>query len=257
MKNSKFIKIVFLFVLVIITIGCKEKTEPIIQKKDPPKKKEKVIYYPPKSNIPKDSDYFVTEWQGGIKIEKIILGSKHVIQYREKGSDRWKTLESYTIIYRPIGDEREFYNQLLIEHLDKNKLYELRTLNVDYVNVDYLNKNKITTLKRITQWGTTKWINMNYSFRGCENLEITAEDIPDLSKCKDCSYMFKDCKNLTGNSKFNQWDVSNINDMRNMFEGAVKFNQNISKWNVRNVTNWSDIFSSCPISNVNKPIKFR
>merc|ERR1712100_522199 len=32
------------------------------------------------------------------------------------------------------------------------------------------------------------------------------------------------------------WDVSRVTDMRNMFYGASKFNQNLSKWDVSRVT---------------------
>ena len=39
------------------------------------------------------------------------------------------------------------------------------------------------------------------------------------------------------------WDTSLINDMRNLFYDKKDFNQDISQWNVSNVTDMSDMFS--------------
>ena len=41
-----------------------------------------------------------------------------------------------------------------------------------------------------------------------------------------------------------KWDVSNVTDMSDMFEGAESFNQDIGKWDVSNVTDMSSMFSS-------------
>ena len=50
---------------------------------------------------------------------------------------------------------------------------------------------------------------------------------------------------MFGNSSFNQdissWDVSNVTDMSGMFSNTP-FNQNISTWDVSNVTNMDGMF---------------
>ena len=56
-------------------------------------------------------------------------------------------------------------------------------------------------------------------------------------------------------------DVSKVEDIRDMFSGCKKFNQDISSWDVSNIKkyrryNSSDVFNNCPIENVYKP-KFR
>jgi surface protein len=47
-------------------------------------------------------------------------------------------------------------------------------------------------------------------------------------------------------TKFNQdigkWDVGNVTNMNGMFLLAINFNQDINKWNVGNVTNMSSMF---------------
>ena len=51
----------------------------------------------------------------------------------------------------------------------------------------------------------------------------------------------------SGCSNFNQdisaWDVSNVTSMGGMFESASLFNQDISSWDVSNVTSMSAMFS--------------
>jgi surface protein len=41
----------------------------------------------------------------------------------------------------------------------------------------------------------------------------------------------------------NDWDVSSVTDMGNMFERASAFNQPIGDWDVSNVTDMSGMFS--------------
>ena len=44
------------------------------------------------------------------------------------------------------------------------------------------------------------------------------------------------------NEDISRWDVSNVTDMSAMFMGASKFNQDISKWDVSNVTWMKNMF---------------
>ena len=54
---------------------------------------------------------------------------------------------------------------------------------------------------------------------------------------------------LFANSKFNgdisRWDVSNVTDISSMFSGCLYFNGDISKWDVSNVTNMDYMFYRC------------
>merc|ERR1711918_82967 len=60
------------------------------------------------------------------------------------------------------------------------------------------------------------------------------------------------------NQDISQWNVSNVTDMRHMFFGASSFNQDISQWNVSNVTNMRRMFNGASSFNQdigNWPIK--
>ncbi|MDB4293532.1 BspA family leucine-rich repeat surface protein, partial [Maribacter sp.] len=128
----------------------------------------------------------------------------------------------------------------------------------------------------VVQWGDIKWTSMERAFYGTSNLEITAEDVPNLSDVNSLQRMFQN-SGLVGNESLNQWDVSNITDMFfvfigannfnapignwdvskvstmfSMFSGAEAFDQDISDWNVSNVTNMYSMFGGA--KSFNQPI---
>ena len=47
---------------------------------------------------------------------------------------------------------------------------------------------------------------------------------------------------MTFNQPLNNWDVSNVRDMINMFNGASSFNQPLNNWNVSNVKEMGYMF---------------
>ena len=49
-------------------------------------------------------------------------------------------------------------------------------------------------------------------------------------------YLFSDSTDQTFNQDISSWDVGNVTDMSVMFFGASSFNQDISSWDVSNVT---------------------
>ncbi|MBK6820876.1 MAG: BspA family leucine-rich repeat surface protein [Bacteroidetes bacterium] len=112
---------------------------------------------------------------------------------------------------------------------------------------------KVSSLKlhKVNQWGAVIWNSMADAFNGCENLDVIASDIPDLSVVTDLNNMFKDCYDLYGPANMNNWDVSNINDFNHMFDGTINFNQNIGTWNTTNALYMRGMFSN---SNFNQLI---
>jgi surface protein len=97
-------------------------------------------------------------------------------------------------------------------------------------------------LLTITQWGDIVWSSMLNAFRGCSNMNVTATDYPDLSRCNILESMFRDCSSLVATSDFNDWNVSNITNMLDMFRDATSFNQPIGNWDVSNVTTMRGMF---------------
>ena len=65
----------------------------------------------------------------------------------------------------------------------------------------------------------------------------------DVSNVKDMRCMFYNCKYF--NSNLSKWDVSNVKNMDSMFWGCKNFNSDLSKWNVSNVENTHNMFYNC------------
>jgi surface protein len=51
------------------------------------------------------------------------------------------------------------------------------------------------------------------------------------------------------NEDISNWDVSNVTDMYDMFAGCKKFNQPLNRWNVHKVEYMSCMFSGCAAFN--------
>lgn len=93
----------------------------------------------------------------------------------------------------------------------------------------------------IEQWGDIEWSSMEDAFMGCQNMDITATDAPDLSKVTTMNGMFNGCSSLQAD--LNHWNTSNVRNMSSLFVTAFRFNGNISDWNTSNVTNMNNMFS--------------
>ena len=93
---------------------------------------------------------------------------------------------------------------------------------------------KVLELK---QWGNVQWLTLNRMFDSCSNMNITAQDVPDLSQMTtpNINNLFNMCTLLTGTTANWNWNTSNVISMQRVFEGTP-FNQNINSWNVSNVT---------------------
>lgn len=135
------------------------------------------------------------------------------------------------------SDQITTYNQTEITHtysvagsydIDMNGVIE------GWGRLASVDRSKILKVK---QWGTVKFLNQPISFDGCINLDVTAQDIPDLTQSTDLAAFFRNCESLIGNSSFNNWDVSNVTSFSasgsaGMFEGCTNFNQNIGNWTI-------------------------
>lgn len=92
----------------------------------------------------------------------------------------------------------------------------------------------------VVQWGDIEWASMNRAFYGASNLNISAEDAPDLSGVENMGWMFRSATNL--NSPIGHWDTSNITRMDRVFRGATSFNQPLDGWTTNQVTTMAGMF---------------
>ena len=64
----------------------------------------------------------------------------------------------------------------------------------------------------------------------------------DVSNVTNMKELFMDKSNF--NEDISRWNTSNVTDMSRMFYDALKFNQDIGNWNTSKVTNMEDMFSA-------------
>jgi hypothetical protein len=91
----------------------------------------------------------------------------------------------------------------------------------------------------IIQWGTIEWSSFESAFFNCENMLVSAIDVPNLSNVTNMSGMFWYSK--VANPYVSNWDVSQITTMKFMFEHS-DFNNPLNDWDVSNVTDMERMF---------------
>jgi hypothetical protein len=104
-------------------------------------------------------------------------------------------------------------------------------------------KDKIIDIK---QWGNIVWSSFERAFVNCENMLVTATDVPNLSNVTSMFFMFFGASISNPNTE--NWEVSNVTNMNRMFLFAFLANPNARNWDVSNVTNMILIFKNTNLS---------
>jgi surface protein len=139
----------------------------------------------------------------------------------------------------------------VVPGLLSNSMIRLKINPTHFKRININNNADKSRLLNIEQWGGVSWTSMETAFSGCDNLNMSAIDVPNLNLVTNMSSMFSGCSSLNTPANMNTWNTSNVNNMSFMFEGASNFNQPIGNWNTSNVTNMSGMFYG---SNFNQPI---
>ncbi|MBT1315261.1 BspA family leucine-rich repeat surface protein [Mycoplasmopsis bovis] len=143
-------------------------------------------------------------------------------------------------------------------------------------NLDKWDTSNVTTMNRMFQeakafngdistWDTKNVSDMAYMFSGATtfNKDISGWNVDNVStmermfenaskfnspifklvspKVKNMQYMFYNAKEFN-NSNISDWNTSSVTDIRSMFRGATKFNQNLN-WKTEKITNMSSLFT--------------
>lgn len=107
----------------------------------------------------------------------------------------------------------------------------------------YLNRGSDRRkLLEIKSWGSIVWQNFGNAFHGAINLQVTAQDTPDLTAVTSIAAIFAETTAMTGASANWQWDTSGVQQMSRAFEDAALFNGDISSWETSQVTDMSTMF---------------
>ncbi|MEY2695662.1 MAG: hypothetical protein RLZZ72_918 [Actinomycetota bacterium] len=102
--------------------------------------------------------------------------------------------------------------------------------------------------RQIDSWGLGIQ-SFNEPFYGISDIFGCPSNFP--AAVTSAEYLFADVESFT-NCDVTGWDMSNVTNMRSMFEGATGFNQDISNWDTSNVTDMGHMFSRA--ASFNQPI---
>jgi hypothetical protein len=103
-------------------------------------------------------------------------------------------------------------------------------------------------LLEIQNWGIIAWgPDIRDSFEGCVNMQLTANDVPDLSGTSNMLNFFNACTIFAGNNSMQNWDVSTIGNLNYVFQNT-QFNIDISSWNTNNLQNMRQTFQNTPFN---------
>lgn len=173
--------------------------------------------------FPGNGPSYKVEWQEDGSIENKgmveLSGKNNIITFPKPGTYLLKAF---------VSDETTFSQEFSSTGDDNNKLIEVK------------------------QWGDVKWSNMKNAFQYCKNLDVTATDIPNLKSVTSMGQMFYGCENLIGNNSFNNWNISNVEDLHYTFGNCYKFNQPVGNWNTENVISMYATFQEA--SSFNQPL---
>lgn len=112
-----------------------------------------------------------------------------------------------------------------------------------------------TKIREVNQWGIFDSNNESYVFGGCDNLNLSG--VTDTLKLVEYGItnlqgFFSDCYAITTINNIEDWNVSNVTTMMELFYAVYSFNQDISGWNVSNVTDMNSMFDNA--SSFNQPL---
>ena len=196
----------------------------------------------------KEEDYFITVWDlsldasanSSIEFNSLTTGDVNyaweTVPISQFGSGKFSAIESKVKI-----------SNLPVNSIIKLKIDSQNLKRIYFVNIYY---SKIID---VVQWGKASWSSMENAFNGCNKLNITAIDFPNLYNVKSMKSMFYNCFKFHGVPNFNQWKTQNVNNLSYMFYNAFDFNQSLGNWNTEAVTDMSYMFSFA--HSFNQPIE--
>ncbi|MCC5941835.1 MAG: BspA family leucine-rich repeat surface protein [Balneolaceae bacterium] len=147
----------------------------------------------------------------------------------------WGDGSSETYTANPGEDEFHY-----LEHTyPSTGIYQV-SITGDFPRIYFSGSSDSGKILSIDQWGSIQWTSMAFAFDGAFNLaSFPQTEAPDLSNVESMERMLRRTRI---NSDLTHWDVSNVTNMRGLFEDATFFNGDISNWNVSNITDMSYMF---------------
>ena len=161
--------------------------------------------------------------------EKLVLNSNSKIRKREYNYHPKTTKELKELVKKLISERG---NKADLNDIDTSKITNMSDLFVfNEFNGD------------ISLWNVSNVTDMTRMFYECKNFNCDLSDW-DVRNVKDMVYMFVNCKNFEGNG-LKYWKTNNLINATGTFKGCMKFNEDISGWDMSEVNSVTEMFYNC------------
>jgi surface protein len=156
-------------------------------------------------------------------------------------------------------------NTTFVSHTYTSK--SIFTVKIYGTNIHNLNNNGNANAQYLiscTYFGNVGLTNLSNAFKGCSSLTSVPTTLPSTLTNTSLESMFQGATIFNGKinitntfvgDAFDQdistWNVTNIVNMTNMFQGATIFNKNISSWNVIALQRANNMLSNTSFSMIN------
>ena len=179
---------------------------------------------------------FVTSWQ--TNTEGATNPTEVTLSFLKNSND------TYNVSWRCDGNYVPVSNNKVSYDYGKSGTYDIcvqSTTPLHFYAPDLADDEK-AKLQEIKQWGHISWSSFMSAFKDMTNMQLTANDIPDLSAVTDMSFAFNGATNFTGHNSMDSWNTSSVKNMTGMFNNAPNFNAPIGSWDTSAVTAMNSMF---------------
>lgn len=104
----------------------------------------------------------------------------------------------------------------------------------------------------IGNWDVSSVTRIDQMFQSATsfNQDISSWDVSNVTRM-NALFFFASSFNNGGSALINNWDVSSVTTMREMFRGVTSFNQDISSWDIDQVSDFTSFMQSVTLSTTN------
>lgn len=142
-----------------------------------------------------------------------------------------KTREELKELVKKLISERG--NKADLNDIDTSKITNMSDL---FVFNEFFNGD-------ISLWNVSNVTDMTRMFYECKNFNCDLSEW-DVKKVENMTYMFVNCKNFEGNG-LKYWKTNNLINTTGTFKGCIKFNEDISRWDMSEVNSVTEMFYNC------------
>ena len=167
------------------------------------------------------------------------------------GSDSQYTIPTGNGIFdysAKISDGQTFTNltgnkTIIFPDANTNYTIEIRGLFPHFYQADNSEKSKVLD---VLQYGDIEWEDWSEMFDGCENLNVSATDSPNMVNVVISSFAFRNCTSMI---ECGDIDMVNVEDGSNMFYNCYVFNPSNFSPTLDVLKDGSNMFYNCYVFN--------